>query len=250
MADLWDFIVERPDYVPGAARFELSKEALFQEYRKRFTNAPPSEPGLSFEAVESKLIKGEVAGDWKISLNPFTGVLSYERIASAESLERQVEIANSAVEATLKSRLFNLDGFRFQRAMTEVLRNLPWVRDVKETKLTGDGGIDFRALFQHEAFGELRAVGQVKRTSSKTTGPEVREFIGGALSSKPKPDVGVFISFSGYTTDAVAAIEDSPIRIQRYTVEDVIAWQRKYSIGVSKREFELFSLDQNFWVEI
>ena len=234
----------------GNIRREVGVRELFSDYRERHPDCPPEEPALTFESVQTQLTKGYYIDNIRVAYNGFANILVFESVPEPEALERLVEIAQGRFDQELKDQIDSLTGFQFQIAVSEILRNLPWVLEVTNTQLTADGGVDFSARVHDEAFGEVVAIGQVKKTKAKVTASAVRDFIGSLVTADLRPKVGIFVSLSGFTNPAKRAKDASPIHIRTVDRSEFVEWLRKYEIGVRKKDLEVMSLDANFWNEI
>jgi Restriction endonuclease len=234
----------------GRFREEVQRDQFFLEVRSVIAGLPPEEPGISFELLEPLLAAGVHFGDWKVTYRPISSTLVFERVFSPDAIARHVELSNSSVNSELHSRLLQLDGFGFQRAVEEIFRHLPWIQEVKGSRLTRDGGVDFVASLRGEMPLEVVALGQVKRSKDATQPDAIREFVGTLVSSPLKPALGIFVSMSGFTDDAREACDRSPIRIHQYELEDVMTWLRTHHVGVTIRNLAVEVIDLNFWSEL
>src|SRR5438034_1614068 len=158
----------------GNPRWEIPVKQLFSRYRERRGGAPPEEPALAFESLQPQLLKGIWSGDVRVGFNAFTNTLLFERVPSPEAFERYVEISGARFWGDLNQRISELSGFQFQTWVAEVLRNLPWIEKVAETRLTADEGVDFTAVIRDEALGKILAIGQVKKSQKKIGASPIR----------------------------------------------------------------------------
>lgn len=234
----------------GSSRWELPVKGFFKDYRDNHPGCPAEQPALAFEEMQPQLLKGIYIKDVRVGYNAFRNSLVFERVPSPESMERNAEISDERYSTQLSEELQALTGFQFQAAVAEILGGLPWVSKVEETRLTADGGVDFRARVEDEILGRVIAIGQVKRTIAKTGSPAIREFIGTLVSATPKPRVGFFISWSGFTEPALRAIEDSPVHIRAVGGEELQEWLSEFEIGVKSKQLNVRWVDRNFWNEI
>lgn len=243
------------DSIPRASRgvthAETSRDQLFADFRKRYPGSPPEEPGESFETVEESLVNGVFEGDWRITYSPAGNRIAFDRVYSADGLQRQAEFTNRLTSSRLFELLVGLSGFQFQRFVVEVFRNLPWVIVVQSSRLTNDGGVDFHAVFRQDDLDGIKVAGQVKRTTSPIDPGPVREFIGAFLTAPAKHvHYGVFVSLAGYSEAAVEVAKSSPVGLTLYSWPDILRWLLTYGIGVNKNMIEADSLDEKFWDEI
>lgn len=234
-------------------RREHAKKALFAAVRAS-VSCPEGEPEISFESMERELSKGLMQGACRVFYNPYTEVIVFEGIGGIDEVERAVELTNQVTIRNLRAELAALTGFGFQKAVAEILRNLPWVKRVEIRRLTADGGIDFDATYFFDGVGELAVCGQVKRTGDPTLPGEMRDFVGSLLLRSPRPNLGVFISVTGFGPGAVAAAnaasKNAGIKVQTYTLEDLLSWMRGNGVGVTRRTIEVEEVDPTFWKEI
>lgn len=235
----------------GVTHAEVSRDALFAEFRRRNPESPPEEPGESFQAIEAKLEDGVFDGDWRITYTPAGNRISFDRVFTADGLQRQAEFATRYASARLLELVTGLNGFSFQRFVVEVFRNLPWVIVVQSSRLTNDGGVDFHAIFRQDDLEGIRVAGQVKRTTSPIEPAPVREFIGAFLTA-PGQHVhyGVFVSLGGYSDGAIEVAKKSPIGLTLYSWPDILRWLMTYGIGITKDTVEVRSINEKFWDEV
>ncbi len=251
LSKLLDLIDEKAKEASARnVRREVGVRELFSDYRARHPDCPPEEPALTFESVQAQLAKGYYVDNIRVAYNGFANVIVLERVPEPEALERLVEIAQGRFLQELDDQIDSLTGFQFQIAVSEILRNLPWVLEVSDTQLTADGGVDFSVLVHDEVFGDVLAMGQVKKTKAKVGASAVRDFIGSLVTADPRPKVGIYVSLSGFTGPAKRAKEASPIHIRTVERNEFIEWLRKYEIGVKSKGLTVMSLDTNFWNEI
>ncbi len=235
---------------PGEGRWELPVKDLFSDYRSMHTQAPPHEPALSFEEIEPSLLRGFYVDEVRVTYNAFLNALVFERVLGPEALERKSEISVEHFWKTFNEEIDSLSGFQFERLVSEILRNLPWVEEVIETKLTGDEGVDFKAVVQDDVLGRVVALGQVKKTMSRVTAGTMREFIGALDTASSGPVIGIFVSLAGFSQPALDAKQKASVPIRTVTGEEFIGWLSKYNIGIQTTKFSILALDSSFWAEI
>jgi hypothetical protein len=248
-----DLLEERAKSVRPLQRVELSRKELLATIRTR-QSCPEGEPEISFEEMEPNLSHGFILGDCRVGYNPFTEQIVFEGIPTVDNLERMAELTNDLTMTRLRAQFDGLDGFAFQRAVAEILRNLPWVKRVEIKRLTGDGGIDFDAIYFFEGVGDLVVCGQVKRSAAPVGPEEVRAFIGSLVIRSPRPNLGVFVAIRGFSTGVEAAVraasQRAGVKIQTYTLDDLLLWMKGNGIGVNKRTLEVEAIDSTFWKEV
>jgi hypothetical protein len=248
-----DLLEERAKSVRPLQRVELSRRELLATIRTQLS-CPEGEPEISFEEMELGLSHGIILGDCRVGYNPFTEQIVFEGIPTVDHLERMAELTNDVTMSRLRAQFDGLDGFGFQRAVAEILRNLPWVKRVEVGRLTGDGGIDFDAVYFFEGVGELVVCGQVKRTAAPVGPEEIRAFIGSLVLRSPRPNLGVFVAMKGYSPGVDAAVraasQRAGVKIQTYTLDDLLLWMKGNGIGVDKRTLEVEAVDLTFWKEV
>jgi hypothetical protein len=249
---LREFLTLRvPQFGRGMSHFEIRRDELFSEVRTKFPGMPPEEPGEAFEGIEKSLAEGFQEGEWRISYSSATGRVIFERVLSADAIQRQIELVKRQTVVRLGDLADSLDGFAFQRLVIELLRNLPWIVSVQSSKLTQDGGVDFQAQIRHDDVEFVRIVGQVKRTREPVGPGPVREFIGSFLTVHgQRPHYGIFVSFGGYSEAALDLARSSPVGIQLYTWSDLVRWMLAYKVGVRNTPIALEAVDERFWDEI
>src|SRR2546426_9690851 len=145
---------------PNSSRWELPVKDFFKDYRDNHPGCPEEQPALAFEGMQPQLLKGMYVKDVRVGYNAFRNSLVFERVPSPESMERYVEISDERYSSQLSEELQTLTGFQFQAAVTEILGGLPWVSKVEETRMTADGGVDFRARIEAEILGRGVPIGQ------------------------------------------------------------------------------------------
>jgi hypothetical protein len=248
-----NLLAERAKSVRPFQRVELSRRDLLASIRAQLT-CPEGEPEISFEEMEPSLSRGITIGDCRVGYNPFTELIVFEGIPTVDHLERMAELTNDLTMTRLRAQFDGLDGFGFQKAVAEILRNLPWAKRVEIGLLTGDGGIDFDAVYFFEGVGELVVCGQVKRTAAQVGPEEMRAFIGSLVLRSPRPNLGVFVAIKGYSPGVDAAVraasQRAGIKIQTYTLDDLLLWMKGNGIGVDKRTLEVEAIDATFWKEV
>lgn len=235
---------------PGEARWEISREDLFAKYRSIHPEAPPHEPGLSFEEMQPRLTRGLYVNEVRVTYNAFLKALVFERVLSPETLERRGEISKEHFWKVFNEQIDSLSGFQFERLVSEMLRNLPWVEDVEETKLTGDGGVDFKAVIREDALGRVDVLGQVKKTRTRVTASTMREFVGTLVTSSSGPVIGIFVSLAGFSEPALRARDKASVPIRTVSGDEFVEWLTRYNIGIRRTQLNILALDPNFWAEI
>ncbi len=235
---------------PGEGRWEISREDLYAKYRSINSQAPPHEPGLSFEEIQPRLTRGLYVNEVRVTYNAFLKALVFERVLSPETLERRGEISREHFWKVFNEQIDSLSGFQFERLVSEILRNLPWVEDVEETKLTGDDGVDFRTVIQDDVLGRVVALGQVKKTKARVTAGMMREFVGTLDTASSGPVIGIFVSLAGFSKPALEARDKASVPIRTVSGDEFIEWLSKYNIGIRTTQLNILALDPSFWAEI
>ncbi len=245
-------LVEREAFggTPGEGRWEISVKDLFSKYRSLHPEAPPHEPGLSFEEIQPSLIRGLYVDEVRVTYNAFLHALVFERVLSPETLERRAEISKEHFWKAFNKEIDSLSGFQFERLVSEMLRNLPWVEEVEETKLTGDDGVDFKAVIQEDVLGRVTALGQVKKSRTRVTAGTMREFVGTLDTASSGPVIGIFVSLAGFSKPALKARDKASVPIRTVSGDEFMEWLSKYKIGIQTTQLNILALDPNFWAEI
>jgi len=203
------------------------------------------------EEWESGLRKTILVGDWAVIYNIFTENLVVENLPSDGQIARAIELRSSNVRFSLRDTLEALSPHEFEDLLAELLSRVPWAKNVKVTKRSRDGGIDFVGSYVHEDADEIPLYGQAKHWQTKLDSPSVQGFIGSlATHSKGKPIMGLIYCTSGFSADAESEIKNSPIMIIAYDKDKLIDLMLRYEVGVVRARVESVSLDGRFWDEI
>jgi len=209
---------------------------------------------LVFEEWEKPLRKRSrlIQGRYYIHYNIYTEVLTIELLPTVSGLERMVEIYSSNLKDALIKTIENLNYKEFPRLLENLFSNVPWAECVRITKLTRDGGIDFRGKYKDKETAQRRElVGQAKHWKTKV-GPEpVTNFVG-AITLEPKkpPPIGVYVCTAGFSQEAQKVIKKSPYRILAFDVNDLADLMLRHNIGLKRLNVKGKIIDERFWDEI
>ena len=236
--------------VVGDPGVEITRTHLVEAYIAIHKGVTRDDLLVHFEQVEPELANLRIVGRWHVRYSVARSAFHCERVPEAGHLDRLCEIANVAAHDELRRRLGTMDGYLFERVIAEIMRSAPWVARVIATQPRRDGGIDFELETKDGGLGPMRALGQAKRWTSKVPVSAMREFIGVLQIAEPRPHLGFFLATSGYTQEARAAAQRSPLKLQLFDLEHVLQWQLAGRVGVRVTELSVVSIDERFWSEV
>ena len=245
------------DYILGQNRIESSiripKSTLLKSLKEYCANSGVKEdPSLLFEDWEHLLRKSFFIRDHLLTYSIFSETLTVELVPTLQVMHRAAETYSINLKAELVKTISVLSFGDFEQLMEELFRKVPWVENVIVTQRTRDEGIDFEGTYKdHKSGLRMRLFGQAKHLDSKVGSEDLRTFIGSiSVRSRGSPSIGIFVSSSGYTDDACAAAEKSPIRILTYDVDKLADLMIEHDIGVKNFRIEGKTIDEPFWKDI
>lgn len=244
------------DFVLSRNRVETSiripKSTLLESLREYAVKSQMSdEPTLVFEDWEPLMRKPFFIGNHLIYYSIYTDTLTIELVPTLHLMDRAAETYTANLKASVVKTISDLTFREFERLMKEVFRKVPWIEKVNLTRLTHDEGIDFEGTYLDSKSGlRMNLFGQAKHWDSKVGSETIRTFIGSISVKSKSPSIGIFVSKSGYTDDAQAAIQKSPIKLLAYDVEGLAELMIDYGIGVKTFRIEGKTIDEPFWKEI
>jgi len=201
--------------------------------------------------LESKLRKTVLIDDWAVLYNIYSERLVVEHLPTDGQVARSAELRSGNIRNSLRDTLRALSPQAFENLLANVFSRVPWARDVKTTKTTRDGGVDFVGKYVYELGDEVPMYGQAKHWRSRLDSPHVRSFIGALTTqSRGRPVVGIIYCTAGYSRDADSEIRRSPIKILQYNENRLVDLMMQYEVGVRRMQIESYSLDGRFWDEI
>jgi len=245
-----DFLRELASGLPTVGPVHIPKKELLRRIRS-WSKCRSSDAKILFEDLEGTLRKTVLIGDWAVLYNIYSERLILEQLPGDGQIARAIELRSNNIRNSLHLTLIALSPRAFENLLVNVFSRVPWARDVRITKRSRDGGIDFVGTFLLEEGDEVPLYGQAKHWRNRLDAPHVQGFIGSLTThSKGKPIVGIAYCTGGYTLDAEAEIRRSPVKILQYDEHRLVELMLRHEVGVSRARLESFSLDGRFWDEI
>lgn len=190
----------------------------------------------ALELPEGQLIRHAKRGYEEWNRNRQDSDPQLHRIDAKETedkAERQAvyEQANESARAEIESHINSMQPYDFQKLVAELLKAMGY-HIAKVAQPGPDGGIDIEAYKDPLGTITPRIRVQVKHRESKATAKEVRELQG---LLRKDGDIGLFVSSSGFTTEAERELRASSIHIETMDMDRLInLWQQHYdSLGES-----------------
>jgi restriction endonuclease Mrr len=244
-----DFILSQ-DRVETFVR--ISRSSLLQSLKEYFLKSGISDdPELVFEDWEPLLRKSFFIKNHLIHYNVYTDTLTIEIVPTLQLMTRAAETYAINLKSLVTNALYNLTFEEFERLMKELFQRVPWIEKIDITQLSRDGGIDFEGIYRDTKSGlRMKLFGQAKHWNSKVGSETLRTFIGSMSVRSTSPSIGVFVATGGYTEDAKAAMQKSPIKILAYDVDSLARLVIDQEVGVKTFKIEGKIVDELFWKEI
>ncbi len=160
------------------------------------------------------------------------------------------EIAyENAIQYKLQN-LKNIDPYKLEKLVSYILNKIFSEFNFKETRKSGDGGIDVIGVSKKEDIKEAVYV-QVKRYSGTLSREKANEFHGTILDlkrqKKYKKITGFYIttgSFSAPFEEFLNKNEIESVKYSRWNGEELAKQMLKHGLGVK------YSIDTSFWREV
>jgi len=241
------------DKLQDKRQYHISKKELIKLIDKYFISEGLSgDPVLIFEKWEDELRFQKIIKDYTIIYSGTKEILTIQWLPSWENIDWATEIRTDNLDNELKNTIKHFDGYEFEHFIRDVFNDLPWMKEVRITKLSGDGGIDFVGKFiDEESHMELPVLGEAKHWTSKVGAKQIRDFLGGILLKENKrPTIGIYVSTSGFSEDALKNIRLAPVKIMTYDIDSITELMIKYKIGISNVAITGLKLDRGFWSNI
>ena len=241
------------DKLQDKRQYHISKKELIKLIDKYFISEGLSEdPVLIFEKWEDELRSRKIIKDYTTIYSETKETLTIQWLPNWENIDWVTEIRNNNLYNELKNTIKCLGYYEFECLIKKVFNDLPWMKEVHITKLSGDGGIDFVGKFiDEESHMELPVLGEAKHWTSKVGAKQIRDFLGAILlKSNKRTTVGIYVSTSGFSKDALKNIQSSPVKILNYDIDSITELMIKYKIGISKVTIPSSKLDICFWSDI
>ena len=145
----------------------------------------------------------------------------------------------------LKKHVASKNAYEFQDLAAALLRGMGYYTPFVAPR-GKDGGVDIQAY--RDPLGTLspRIKVQVKHRSTSATVQEVRQVLG--LLQKDG-DVGIFISTSGFTPDAVSAVRASHVHIEMIDLDRFIALWQEFYTKMNDEDKTLLPLHAIYFIE-
>lgn len=165
----------------------------------------------------------------------------------AIQIDQIIEDKEQLVEMKLLNKLYNIDPYRLEKAMTTLLSNMGYKGlngQAVTTQKSNDGGID--GIINQDALGLNTIYLQVKRyaKNNAVSRPEIDAFVG-ALK-REHASRGVFITTSSFTSGAYDAGRESNIAL--IDGELLAKLMVRYHVGVQvKHVYTVYQIDNDFF---
>jgi|688.fasta_scaffold546949_2 hypothetical protein len=149
-----------------------------------------------------------------------------------------------------QENLKKIDPFKLEKLVSFILNKIYTDFQFKDTKKTGDGGIDVIGVSKSESLKEAVYV-QVKQHKSSISRDKANEFHGTIADLKRQNQfdkiIGLYITTSKFSTgfeEFLKKNEDECIKYLRWNGEELAKQMLKHGVGVK------YSIDTEFWGEI
>lgn len=237
---------------PGEVEFSLDKKDVISQLVSLGFALSNERAIESLENEEKELLDTVIDEGWAIHYNVYTNKYYFFRLFPSELLSRISELQERNINIILEDNLRKITAREFELFMKTFLTNIPGFYDVRITKATRDGGIDFSAKSRSENSLETVILGQAKHWKSPVGAPEVQKLVGIlATNSNPHTPVrGIMVGLSGFTKPAEKAAWDSPYEIDCYSLADLLSLMRKYNIGIQHFSIDYLVPDSKLWEEL
>jgi restriction system protein len=160
--------------------------------------------------------------------------ISDEHTTPEERIDAAFDELHQTLVAELRSRLANIDPFRFEQVVLDLLVKMGYGGSFSEaaavTRKTGDEGID--GVINEDRLGLDVIYVQAKRWKASVGRPEIQSFVG-ALAGK-KANKGIFITTSSFhenARDYVAGVHNKVILIDGRRLAELMI---EHDVGLSK----------------
>jgi restriction system protein len=167
-----------------------------------------------------------------------------------EKLAGLVEDMRQNLAAELKQTLADIDPFRFERVVLDLLRAMGYGGSRAEsgwvTKRTGDEGID--GIINEDRLGLSQVHIQAKRWKGSVGRKEIQSFVG-ALAGQ-QANKGVFITTGEFTAEARAYAKNLAQKIILIDGHRLAELMIDHGVGVTEeRAYTLKKIDSDYFVE-
>jgi restriction system protein len=180
--------------------------------------------------------------------------LNADHSLTATTPEEQLATLASAMNRTLAADLLDqvkeMDPFRFERLVLDLLLAMGYGGSREEAAVAGkgvnDGGID--GLINEDRLGLDRIYVQAKRWQNNVGRPEIQNFVG-ALAGQ-HAHKGIFITTSEFSKSAVEYAKNLPQRVILIDGQRLAELMIEHNIGVSLAySYEIKRIDSDYFEE-
>ena len=155
-----------------------------------------------------------------------------------QGLVAQIEDHNRAAKRELRTELHHLTAPQFEALVGRLVSHMGF-EDVVITPLSGDGGIDVRAVLVVGDVVRLRMAIQAKKWKANVRAPQVQQ-VRGSLGPH---DQGMVITTSGFSSGAIAeARRPDAVPVALVNGEQLVELLVLYEIGVERAPHDLLTL--------
>ena len=167
-----------------------------------------------------------------------------------EALEYGYEKVNETLANDLLEKLKECSPSFFEKIVVDLLVKIGYGGNLKDASKivgkSGDGGID--GIIKEDKLGLDVIYVQAKRWDNVVGRPEIQKFAGALLGQKAKK--GIFITTSGFTTEAISYCRDIDAKIILIDGAKLTELMIEYNLGVAiQKVFEIKRLDSDYFIE-
>ncbi len=205
----------------------------------------------AWDFVSSQLRRPRAYGGCIFHWNFIRDTLEINRIPTTDQIEQFAAYYREGTPRDLESAIRKLNGRQFEILMVALMERVSKFRGVIITKMSHDGGIDFRGLYVPEEGGlEIPLVGQAKHQNSPVSSGQAREFVGALDSCDAKSPIGLFASTAGFAPEASATFERSTYHVIKWGMAEIRDHLLECGLGVKTYSPTIQVLDDVFWGEL
>ena len=160
-----------------------------------------------------------------------------------ELIDTGITTIEDQIKSELLEKLKESDPYYFENIVLQLLRKMRY-GEFKETKKSGDGGID--GVVNSDQLGLEKIYIQAKRYSdSSVTEVHIRNFIGAMSGDTNK---GIFVTTSNFTKDAIKKAREAHHSIILIDGDKLVDLMHEHNIGVQIRHtHEIKVIDEDFF---
>ncbi|MEZ5992346.1 MAG: restriction endonuclease [Planctomycetota bacterium] len=163
-----------------------------------------------------------------------------------EVIEAAVKEIEAGVVSELLTEILKVSDERFEILVLDVLNKMGYAWDssgVRHTGKSGDGGID--GVVDMDPLGIQKVYVQAKKWTGNVGRKEIQAFVGSLAGFKAK--VGVFITASNFTRDAIDYGQILPDRVILVDGTKLARLMIQHSVGVTPRTISVPKLDSDYF---